>query len=511
MIIIVGKGYKYILTQLTDFFGTVEGMTISLKSKIGIKQYTELFGKQLKPQKEKIKVRMISIKQSTLSDFFRIPIKSSLTRKTKAYDHGYEVYSVCGIKHILLFTEKIKIKKSKNHAISIFQKKLTDFFKDGLVFIPKKVRIPYKIKPTLPKSSDYMEGVLPINQIIAIQNYESFKGYIGNIFALNPSIDEFFRRMQDTEGYNPQTDTLNYNNIIKLEIARCKLGYTNFDSFITDFNQNPKFRIELGIQSQEQLTSRSYQRNLMAVSLSLKEYGEILIQECRDLKLIGGKIAIWDRRFFECNSNGMKFKETGLFSDPDAGHYVKKTGQYSVLSGTGYTDTCIVDDWWMLPIYWDAVSANKNDNTIFRSTADDFLSSTTIKPIFLIGDAGPDSHKSNKVVIDHEVIPIIAARANSVGEILKTDSGNHFRGEYIPRMYHQLLEKLYNLRTIVERKNSNEVVGHHRSKMSNRGIEQARIFVSISNIAALLTALTAFKVGRLDLIRSPSAFRRLSI
>ncbi|HJH28212.1 MAG TPA: hypothetical protein C5S51_00705 [Methanosarcinaceae archaeon] len=56
-----------------------------------------------------------------------------------------------------------------------------------------------------------------------------------------------------------------------------------------------------------------------------------------------------------------------------------------------------------------------------------------------------------------------------------------------------------------------KIVGHNRSKMSNRGIEQARIFVSIFNITALLTALTAFKVGRLDLIRSPSAFRSLSI
>jgi hypothetical protein len=165
----------------------------------------------------------------------------------------------------------------------------------------------------------------------------------------------------------------------------------------------------------------------------------------------------------------------------------------------------------MLPVYWDAVSANKNDNTIFGSTAEDYLSSTTIKPIFLIGDAGPDSHDSNKVVLDYGVIPIIAARANSVGYILKTDSGNHFRGKYIPRMYHRLLGKLYNLRTIVERKNSNEVIGYHRSKMPNREIEWARIFVSVSNIAALLTALTAFKVGRHDLIRAPSAFRNLSI
>jgi len=380
MILIVDKGYKYILAQFTDFSGTIHKITISLKSETGKKEYTKLFGKPLKLQKEKIKVRIISIKQSTLSDFFRIPIKSSLTKKIKAYDHGYEVYSVCGVKHKLLFMEKIKIKKSKSYAISIFQTKLTDFLDDGLTFIRNQVRVPYKIKPVL--SQNYVKDVLPVNQILAIQSYKKFKGYVSNMFALNPSIDEFFKRLQDIEGYNPQTDTLNFNNIIKLEITRCKLGYTNFDSFITEFNQNPKIRIELGIQSQEQLTPRSYQRNLMAISSSLKEYGEILIQECRDLKLIGGKIAIWDRRFFECNSNGMKFKETGMFSDPDAGHYVKKTGQYSVLSGTGYTDSCIVDDWWMLPIYWDTVSANKNDNTIFRSTVDGFLSSIDTKPIF---------------------------------------------------------------------------------------------------------------------------------
>jgi len=30
----------------------------------------------------------------------------------------------------------------------------------------------------------------------------------------------------------------------------------------------------------------------------------------------------------------------------------------------------------------------------------------------MVADAGPDSHTSNQVVIDYEVIPIIAARAN---------------------------------------------------------------------------------------------------
>jgi hypothetical protein len=52
-------------------------------------------------------------------------------------------------------------------------------------------------------------------------------------------------------------------------------------------------------------------------------------------------------------------------------------------------------------------------------------------------------------------------------------------------------------------------VGYNRSKTPTRRIEWAKMFVSIGNITSLLTALTAFKVGRKDLIRAPTAFRRL--
>jgi hypothetical protein len=97
------------------------------------------------------------------------------------------------------------------------------------------------------------------------------------------------------------------------------------------------------------------------------------------------------------------------------------------LAGTGYTDTCIVDSWHGLPVYWDAVNASKNDNTIFQETINQCIKSTAIKTLFLIADAGPDSHPSNEVVIDKGIIPIIAARANSVENILKTEKCNHFR------------------------------------------------------------------------------------
>ena len=100
---------------------------------------------------------------------------------------------------------------------------------------------------------------------------------------------------------------------------------------------------------------------------------------------------------------------------------------------------------------WDALSANKNDNTIFQDTINECMKSTDLKPIFLIGDAGPDSHGSNKVVKDYKIIPVIAARSNSVGDIIKTDEGNCFRGEYIPRKFHPMLGKLYDLETVGKR------------------------------------------------------------
>ncbi len=505
MIKIVGKGFKYFFKQFDDFLGESKQIVISLKSADGWKKYKECFGREPTKKEIKKKTRILSIFQTKLSDFLR-KIKTSAIKCRNI---------LCGnIEIIFKEPDKIQDKKGqKSHAIHVSQTKLTDFIDGAIVFIKRKIRLPYRTKPMQVDTEKYMEGVIPGNQITAFQNYATFRGYLGNLFALNPSLDAFFIDLQLKFGYKPQDnhDFLNFNNILKLEIARCKLRYEHFKSWIAEFNQNESLRQELGIQSQYQLSMSSYLRNLNIVSSGLSEYAELLKQECRDFNLIGDNIWIWDRRFFECNCNGIKLKETGKFSDPDAGHYVKKTGKYSVLTGTGYTDTGFVDRSWGLPVYWDAVGANKNDNTIFRNTVIEGTKSTIKRPILILSDAGPDSHESNKLVIGYGIIPVIAARSNSIGDIIKTEEGDCFRGEYIPREYQRILGKIYDLRTIVERKNSNEVVGYNRSEMPTRGIGWAKCFVSISNITALLTGLTAYKVGRNDLIRAPGAFRRLSV
>ena len=110
------KGYKYILAQLSDISGTVCEITISLKSKSGWKQCEKFFVKKLELQKQKTKIRIISINQSNRLDFFTISIANILIQKTRTCDHGYEVTSTCGIKHIFLFAENLKVKKKTKVA-----------------------------------------------------------------------------------------------------------------------------------------------------------------------------------------------------------------------------------------------------------------------------------------------------------------------------------------------------------------------------------------------------------
>ncbi|MDY0388155.1 MAG: transposase [Methanolobus sp.] len=385
---------------------------------------------------------------------------------------------------------------------------ITDFFQKNINIIKNRVKLPYRKLPKATKNYIEDNEDIPPDQIIAFNTYKNFKGYLNHLFALNPSIVEFYDSIQKDIGYKPQPEALNLSNIVRLEIARCKLAYPNIEGFIRDYNQNRTMKREIGIHNNDILSLSSYRRDLDKISVHLLEYAQLLIQECRELGLIADKIWVWDRRFIKCNCNGVKNRLTGLTSDPDSGKYVKKSGTYNVLSGTGYTDTCIVDFLFGLPVYWDAVDASKNDNTVFQETVRNFKLPEPRKPIILLADAGPDSYRSNIEVINRGIIPVIAARSNCVGNILKTDRGNHFRADFIPRKYHQLLQKIYDIRTTFERKNSFEVVGYNRSKMLTRGIKAARMFVSIANITALLTALTAFKVQRNDLIKSQSAFRK---
>ncbi len=131
----MGKGYKYFFKQFDDFLGESKQIVISLKSADGRKKYKECFGREPRGKEIERKIRVLSIFQTRLSDFLT-KIKRSVIKCQNI---------VCGNQQII-FRESDKVqnkKRHKNHAIHVSQTRLTDFIDGAIVFIKRKIRLPY--------------------------------------------------------------------------------------------------------------------------------------------------------------------------------------------------------------------------------------------------------------------------------------------------------------------------------------------------------------------------------
>ena len=201
MIRIVGKGYKYLLKQLSDFLEISKTIVISLKSVEGRKKYEKVFGRKLEDKKANLKIRIIAANQSFLTDFI-----SNLFEKQMSFAIVSDYFLIGNSKLKIIFLKNAKenkkvIKSGKRCIISNFQTMLSDFYDDNIKFLKKKIRIPYRIRPAVVEIKDYMENVFPLNKIRAFQYLKKFNGYLGNIFALNPSLDAYFNSVQVSIGY----------------------------------------------------------------------------------------------------------------------------------------------------------------------------------------------------------------------------------------------------------------------------------------------------------------------
>ena len=156
MIKIIDKGYKYLLLQLSDFLGIAKTIVVSLKSIEGRKKYENLFGKKVKDKKENIRVYALHPNQSLLIDFI-----SNLFEKpiSLAIFHDYILSKSPNFKIIFQDTNKKNKKNAKSNRRCItlvLQTLLSDFFEGTIDILKRKINIPYRVKPLIVKSKDYM-------------------------------------------------------------------------------------------------------------------------------------------------------------------------------------------------------------------------------------------------------------------------------------------------------------------------------------------------------------------
>ena len=111
--------------------------------------------------------------------------------------------------------------------------------------------------------------------------------------------------------------------------------------------------------------------------------------------------------------------------------------------------------------------------------------------------------------IQHQgLVPIIRARKNlKTHPVRELKKDFYFNTDFIPNEWSdELFLKIYSFRPMIEQGNSYNNTYYNALRMNTRGMEAAIKLRSLIYILELLKALTAYKLGRPDLIMKPTAF-----
>lgn len=392
--------------------------------------------------------------------------------------------------------------KRKPRQLPSMQTTLDQFRVNPPPMKPKPFKMPYSQKLILPPIPAWFRDSA---ESIAVQTYFTNRGYLKHLFQFNPLT--FWETLHLTPKQKRLYRKLSRAEVFKLEIARYKRGITTYETWIDALRYTPGLLHAVQIDPEHIPTPSEYSQLVSHLgSTAVKQYFLELVQECMTYRLIDGKILIWDGRFLESYCAKNKNKKLQAFSDQDAGKY-KHIGKFR---GVGYVDSTFICAKYNLPLYYQTFPANRNDNISFRQTFSEFIAHNSHASKILIADAGPYSNASLQLVKRAGIIPLIYARKNIKRHVIKIAPRKYINTSHIPLEMIPALKQLLNLRTKIERSFSPARVVYHVERMNNRGMENAQMNVGKLKCTELLTALTAVKLHRPDLVTCPTAFRKYS-
>ena len=234
-----------------------------------------------------------------------------------------------------------------------------------------------------------------------------------------------------------------------------------------------------------------------------------LIQETFDRKMVSCRILIWDCQFYHSNSSDYKNRQTGHYSDRDAGlgrHNNKFLGVgYMISTLYAYCNNVIV------PVFCMVFPANLNDKTIFHDTMEYYFKRRLPRPVVVLADAGPYSLKNLRYLANNGVIAMINAPKNVKKQNVITLTNNiRLNRDFIPLQWSDKdCRLIYNIRSEIERQFSHNTLVYHARRINVRSIDQvAKHRYMILNLD-LLKALACHKLGRGDLFQISTAFSQL--
>ena len=367
------------------------------------------------------------------------------------------------------------------------------------------VHLPHHHKPRVASHGEFAKGKICELELAALENYQNCTGYLGHIFALEDFAGfesaVFSLKQERTFGSFQPVD------ILKLEIARCKLGYDRYGSWMRYLDTTAPIMVhELQLECNTLPAVKHYSAMVAALgSSNLFSYFQYLVEQEIRFGLVDLKLGIWDARFVGSNCSGTTNKANGKLYDPDAGKRLHK----SSYKGAGYSESIIYDGLLGRKVDFEVYPANDSDKLLYRRTYSHYVEGGGQPFQYMVADGGAGSSvKNNEVTLKYGTIPILRWKKSSQPYIIKIGK-YYFDTRAIPKHMLPYLAKFYRMRTTCERTNSPDDWVYRRDRMPNRGIENANIFIGVTNITEKLDEITSFKVGRPDLIRSPTVFRQL--
>nr|MDO8118577.1 hypothetical protein [Candidatus Sigynarchaeota archaeon] len=230
-----------------------------------------------------------------------------------------------------------------------------------------------------------------------------------------------------------------------------------------------------------------------------------LLVESAAYGLVDFKVLMIDGTFFHANCNNNINTSTGKYNDPDAG-YRRHSGKKF---GAGYLADCVSSHQgkYVLPVHFNVYPGQVNEAGMFPATFSSIPRWIKQHCKIFLGDKGKYSLTNCKLVYKDGIVPIIDASPNIVKHnLVNTPKKHRFNVDFIPQGWIPELDRIYALRGLHEAGFSQNSLVYPGKRLNGFKIDIATQHFSFLTCLDRLTALTAYKSGRSDLVWSSTAF-----
>lgn len=378
-------------------------------------------------------------------------------------------------------------------------------YKGNLTPIAPRYLLSFRNVPILPESEIHYKGISEVEKLM-VRSLVGFTGFLEHIFLCNDL--SYFDALQislENKGISFRNRFL--YDIILYELARIHIGIDNYTSYKNAITVlQPLFLKSILHDPTYFPTVQIVSHALRMLPLdALKHFFFTLVEEAYELNLAKSRILIWDGQFEHANSSDNPPKGKG-YSDPDAGFCKHNKRIY----GVGYKVSTIYAYCGkrMIPVYCELFPGNQADSTVFRETFTHYFALGYELPLVIIADAGPYCLEILQWLFELGIVPLINARKNIKNHpIIKVSKHYYVNRDFIPSQWKlEEIRLLMNARTAIERQFSHITLVYHARRSNVRGLEMVSKHRYLILILDLLKILTAYKMGRPDLIGKTRIF-----